>query len=197
MLNILDQTAINAVNIVQTPLLDNIMIFFTTLGDCGIIWIILSVILLLKKKTRNTGIIMIISIISVSVLTNYLKGTFDRIRPYEYLHFIPKIKTSGTSSFPSAHSAVAFAVFGISYFYHLKYRYITGVFALIVAVSRFYLGVHYFTDVLAGIFIGFAVSGILFYMSRIIMKYLKKIFYLKKSVLSKSLIQIMHQQKIK
>ena len=197
MLNIMDQTAVNAVKLIQNPLLDKIMVFFTSLGDNGIIWIILLIVLLSGKKTRNKGVVLLITVITVFILTNYLKEEFHRVRPYEYMNFIPKVKTSGTSSFPSAHSAVAFAVFGISYFYHLKYRYITGIFALIIAVSRFYLGVHYFTDVLAGIFIGFAVSGILFYMNRIIMKYFKRIFYLKNPVLSKNLIQIMHQQKIK
>jgi undecaprenyl-diphosphatase len=173
MLNILDQTVINTVNTIGNPLLDSIMIFFTSLGDNGIIWIIFSGILLIKKKTRNAGILIIISILTVSLITNNLKEMFDRIRPYEYMNFIPKIKTSGTSSFPSAHSSTAFAVFGISYFYDLKYKYIIGSTAFFIAVSRFYLEVHYFTDVLAGAVIGIAVAYILFLINKGIIKSLK------------------------
>ena len=173
MLNIMDQTAVNVVKLIQNPLLDKIMIFFTSLGDNGIIWIILLIVLLSKKKTRNTGIILLIAVITVLVLTDYLKGEFYRVRPYEYMNFVPKVKTSGTSSFPSSHSAAAFAVFGIYYFYNLRYKYAVGAAALITAVSRFYLEVHYFTDVLAGIALGFAVSYILFHISEVILKSVK------------------------
>ena len=173
MLNIIDQTAVNAVSIIQNPLLDRIMIFFTTLGDNGIIWIILLIVLLSKKKTRNTGIVLLVTVITVFVFTDYLKGEFYRIRPYEYMNFLPKVETSGTSSFPSSHSSIAFAVFGIYYFYNLKYKYIIGAVALIIAVSRFYLEVHYFTDVLAGMALGFAVSYILFHISGLISKSVK------------------------
>ena len=173
MLNIMDQTAVNAVKLIQNPLLDKIMIFFTSLGDNGIIWIILLVVLLSGKKTRNKGVVLLITVITVFILTNYLKEEFHRVRPYEYMNFIPKVKTSGTSSFPSAHSAVAFAVFGVYYFYNLRYKYVIGVIALIIAVSRFYLEVHYLSDVMAGIALGLTVSYILFHVNEIILKSVK------------------------
>ena len=173
MLNIMDQTAVNVVKLIQNPLLDKIMIFFTSLGDNGIIWIILLIVLLSGKKTRNKGVVLLITVITVFILTNYLKEEFHRVRPYEYMNFIPKVKTSGTSSFPSAHSAVAFAVFGVYYFYNLRYKYVIGVIALIIAVSRFYLEVHYLSDVLAGIALGLTVSYILFHINEIILKSVK------------------------
>ena len=173
MLNIMDQTAVNAVKLIQNPLLDKIMVFFTSLGDNGIIWIILLIVLLSGKKTRNKGVVLLITVITVFILSNYLKEEFHRVRPYEYMNFIPKVKTSGTSSFPSAHSAVAFAVFGVYYFYNLRYKYVIGVIALIIAVSRFYLEVHYLSDVLAGIALGLTVSYILFHVNEIILKSVK------------------------
>lgn len=173
MLNIMDQTAVNAVKLIQNPLLNRIMVFFTSLGDNGIIWIILLIVLLSGKKTRNKGVVLLITVITVFILTNYLKEEFHRVRPYEYMNFIPKVKTSGTSSFPSAHSAVAFAVFGVYYFYNLRYKYVIGVIALIIAVSRFYLEVHYLSDVLAGIALGLTVSYILFHVNEIILKSVK------------------------
>ena len=173
MLNIMDQTAVNAVKLIQNPLLDKIMVFFTSLGDNGIIWIILLIVLLSGKKTRNKGVVLLITVITVFILTNYLKEEFHRVRPYEYMNFIPKVKTSGTSSFPSAHSVVAFAVFGVYYFYNLRYKYVIGVIALIIAVSRFYLEVHYLSDVLAGIALALTVSYILFHVNEIILKSVK------------------------
>lgn len=48
-----------------------------------------------------------------------------------------------------------------------------GVIALIIAVSRFYLEVHYLSDVLAGIALGLTVSYILFHVNEIILKSVK------------------------
>ena len=40
---------------IHTPLLDRFMVAITKLGDAGIVWIILTVILLLIPKTRKSG----------------------------------------------------------------------------------------------------------------------------------------------
>ena len=48
-----------------------------------------------------------------------------------------------------------------------------GAIALIIAVSRFYLEVHYFTDVLAGMALGLTVSYILFHINEMILKSVK------------------------
>ena len=47
-LNILDW-----IQTLHTPFLDKIMVFITRLGDVGIIWIVLSIVLLLIPKTRK------------------------------------------------------------------------------------------------------------------------------------------------
>ena len=43
----------------HTPFLDKIMVFITRLGDAGIIWIVLSIVLLLIPKTRKSGAVMV------------------------------------------------------------------------------------------------------------------------------------------
>ena len=44
------------INNLHTPLLDKIMVFLTNLGDAGIMWIAIAIVLLFIKKTRKCGI---------------------------------------------------------------------------------------------------------------------------------------------
>ena len=47
----------------HTPFLDKIMVFITRLGDAGIIWIVLSIVLLLIPKTRKSGAVMVAALV--------------------------------------------------------------------------------------------------------------------------------------
>lgn len=66
----------------RTIWLDDIMIFITTLGDGGVIWIITGVVLLFSKKHKKTGILILaalaVEIISCNMI---LKPLVARIRP--------------------------------------------------------------------------------------------------------------------
>ena len=58
----------------------------THLGDEGIIWIILTVILLIPKKTRKAGLASVFALLISLLITNVcIKNTVARIRPYEVI----------------------------------------------------------------------------------------------------------------
>ena len=66
----------------RTPILDQVMRFITTLGNAGIIWIALAIILLVIPKTRKTGSIVTASlVINIIVVNLILKNVFARVRP--------------------------------------------------------------------------------------------------------------------
>ena len=68
---------------IHTPLLDRFMVAITKLGDAGIVWIILTVILLLILKTRKSGVYMAVALIADLIICNViLKPIVARIRPY-------------------------------------------------------------------------------------------------------------------
>ena len=64
-LNILDW-----IQTLHTPFLDKIMVFITRLGDVGIIWIVLSIVLLLIPKTRKSGAVMVAALVVDVLLFN-------------------------------------------------------------------------------------------------------------------------------
>jgi membrane-associated phospholipid phosphatase len=89
-----------------------------------------------------------------------LKETFDRARPpldsagIEAVGLIPD-----SASFPSGHSATAFATAVAVGLVHPRLRRPLLALAALVALSRVYLGMHYLTDVLVGSLLGAAIGA--------------------------------------
>lgn len=145
----------------RSDLLTPIVIFVTNLGKAGFIWIILSIGMMIPKKTRETGIMCALALIIFVLLNNWiLKNLVERPRPYDMIpQLIPLVPRLHDFSFPSGHTASSFAVATVIY------KKLTKCFsipilslAILIGLSRLYLGVHYPTDVIfamfEGIFIG-------------------------------------------
>ena len=96
----------------HTPFLDKIMVFITRLGDVGIIWIVLSIVLLLIPKTRKSGAVMVAALVVDVLLCNIvLKNLVARTRPYDVntgVHLL--VEKLHDYSFPSGHTAASFAL---------------------------------------------------------------------------------------
>ena len=68
----------------QTPVLNGILKVITMLGDIGWFWIVLSIILIIYAKTRQTGLASLISLAIMLILCNLIiKTAVARIRPYD------------------------------------------------------------------------------------------------------------------
>lgn len=131
--------------------------FITHLGDGGIIWILITLALLAYAKTRKTGLLCSCSLILEVLICNViLKNWVARIRPYEAIEGLQRLIAAPSDfSFPSGHTGSSFAV-AVVLLIMLPKRY--GIPAMVLAVliglSRLYVGVHYPTDVLAAALIG-------------------------------------------
>lgn len=150
---------------IHTPLLDKILAFITSLGNAGIIWIVLAVVLLILPKTRKTGIIVAAALLMDLVLCNLiLKNLVARVRPYHVNTAIAiLIKKPLDFSFPSGHTAASFAAMTALFLAKMKKAWIAAlVLAVLIAFSRLYFYVHYPTDVLGGAVVGI-LSGIIGY----------------------------------
>ena len=146
---------------VRNDILTPIMKLITHLGDKGIFWILLAIILCFPKKTRPLGIMAGIALV-MSVLINnaIIKNLVARPRPYlpetvggQGLKLL--IEEQSDWSFPSGHSGASFAAAVVFLCKGPKKLGIPSIImAFLIAFSRLYVGVHYPTDVIAGVITG-------------------------------------------
>ena len=146
----------------QCTFLDKVMPVITSLGDAGIFWIALAVILLFFKKTRRAGISMAFSLIFGLILCNLtLKPLVGRIRPYDFdptLQSLMIVEGEHDFSFPSGHTIASIEAAFALWFNTKKWGTLAVVLAFIIAFSRLYLLVHYPTDVLTSVILGILIA---------------------------------------
>jgi len=143
-------------SVFRCDLLDKLCPIITALGDDGIFWIALSLLLLIFKKTRKVGLVMIIALVLDVILCNgILKPIINRTRPFVVNPNAPLIYERPTdASFPSGHTAVSFACAFSLMFGKIKVWIPAMVLAALIAFTRLYLYMHYPTDILGGIAVG-------------------------------------------
>lgn len=147
------------------PVLDALMPLITALGNAGMIWIILAVILLLIPKYRQTGLRMAAALIIGLVVCNLcMKPLFGRIRPYDYqLEYHGRVITllieaEHDFSFPSGHTIASFESATVLTVFSRKWGVPALILAGLIAFSRLYLYVHYPTDVICSVILGVSIG---------------------------------------
>ncbi|MBQ2803060.1 MAG: phosphatase PAP2 family protein [Lachnospiraceae bacterium] len=132
------------------------MVFFSTIANKGIGWILLCLVLLAIPRTRKCGWVMACAMLLTLILgEQLLKNLVARKRPcvvdtsVELL--IPRPRSY---SFPSGHTANSFAPAVSLFLFYRKPGMIALLIAAVIAFSRMYLFVHYPTDILGGILLG-------------------------------------------
>ena len=143
-------------------IMNKIWVFITHLGDEGLLWIAMGIVLLFWKKTRPIGITVLLSLLFDFLVINViLKALVARPRPFVVNELIQPLITnvSPYRSFPSGHSGGSFAaMFALYKWVPKKVGIPALILAGLVAVSRLYVGVHYPTDIIAGCIVGFVCS---------------------------------------
>lgn len=154
---------------IQNDFLDAVMVGITTLGNAGAAFIVLGLVLLFTKKYRKAGFAVLVALL-VMLLCNdlFLKEFFARPRPFnlfetnpekyalwgtEYIY--PDLVHKPTSfSFPSGHTASAFAAAFALLWHNRKWGVPVTIFAALMGFSRIYVQVHYCSDVIGGVISG-------------------------------------------
>lgn len=140
----------------RSPVMDTLVPMFTKLNDNGEIWIILAVLLFLLKKHRQAGLSVGAGLLLNLVVCNWtLKPLVGRIRPFMVNTAVELlVKAPSSASFPSGHTASSFAVVGALWAVKHPLWKPAAVVAALMAFSRLYLYVHWPTDILGGIVVG-------------------------------------------
>ncbi|MCR5440627.1 MAG: phosphatase PAP2 family protein [Lachnospiraceae bacterium] len=142
---------------VRSDVLTPVMKLITHLGDKGIFWILIAIVMLFFKKTRPLGMMAGIALVFSVLINNVLiKPNVGRIRPYEVVDGLKLlIERQHDPSFPSGHSGASFAAAVVFLVKGPKKIGIPAIImAALIAFSRLYVGVHYPTDVICGIITG-------------------------------------------
>lgn len=136
--------------------LDAVMPFITALGDGGLLWIVIALVLLLFRKTRCCGVAMIGALLFSLLLCNLIiKPIVARERPFFAIpEIVLLIPPPGETSFPSGHASSSFAAATAVLLFHKKSGVAALLIASLIAFSRLYLSVHYLSDILAGVVLG-------------------------------------------
>ena len=152
----IDNYIYSSISKIINPVNTAIFKFFSFFGsEIFIIGICALVLILVKEKSRGIGFVFILG---MSLLLNQgLKLIIGRDRPN-----INQIVNESSLSFPSGHTMIATTIVGV-FIYNIWHNQknklskkiilsiILIIFALMIMLSRIYLGVHYFSDILGGI----------------------------------------------
>lgn len=144
--------------VMQSAFCDNVMAFFSILGEKGIFWLSIGCVMLFFKKTRATGAMLIAAVAFGFLIGEVcLKNIICRPRPFEVNPNI-RLNISPPSGYscPSGHSCSSFAAAVVLTAKNKKLGIPALLIAVLIAFSRLYNGVHYPSDVLFGIMLGVA-----------------------------------------
>ena len=149
---------------------DFFWIAVTSLGNAGIVWLLLCIGLLTQRRTREAGQAALLSMTLCFVMCNLiLKNMVARTRPYDLIPELTTLIPPPTDySFPSGHTSASFAcALVLVSMLPKKYGIPILILAVLIALSRLYVGVHYPSDVLGGLLVAVVVSaGVLWYWRR-------------------------------
>lgn len=159
----MDYAILKTVQSIASKPLDLVFSIITFFGNPAA-WIILAAVIYWNGKERDSFFLMNLIVFSAAIVA-FAKNFFAKPRPSSSQFRIveplfPKLEYSEmlAFSFPSGHASIISSIFFYFKKISKKTRILLALMVLLVAVSRIYLGMHFFTDVLGGILVGFFVA---------------------------------------
>ncbi|MCX6799328.1 MAG: phosphatase PAP2 family protein [Candidatus Diapherotrites archaeon] len=152
-----DNASLHAVQSAISEPLTWVMLGITFLGN-PVFWVIVAALIYWKGKENESFFLMNL-IVFTALVTGALKAAFLRQRPSPETFRVLGTDDFGQFAFPSGHSALIAAACS-HYWGFLKknQRLAFAILVGLVAFSRLYLGMHFLSDVIAGIAIGLAIG---------------------------------------
>ena len=146
----------------------------TSIGSILLALIALCFIIKGSRSEKIAGVAVLAScFLEVFIVNGVLKNLIARPRPFvTYDEVVPLVNILSEHSFPSGHTALVFSMAFVIYkLLPAIYGKVAIVIACLVGFSRVYLGVHYPSDVIAGIIVGWFVSLVTVYVKNQYKKY--------------------------
>lgn len=141
---------------VRTGFLNALLVPISRAGDFGILWGVPSLLFLAHRRTRPGGAVTLCGLTTEYVTCEWiLKPFIHRPRPYLVMEeLVCLVPLESSASLPSGHAASSFTCAYLLTRSFGKKGALAYIPAAIIALSRVYVGVHYLSDVLAGMALG-------------------------------------------
>lgn len=144
--------------------MDDFFIYYTYLGN-GFFSVAIALLLFVFRQ-RFLALMVMVDFAISGILAQVLKRLISEARPAVYLKdsaypfFIDHVTLHNYQSFPSGHTASAFALATVLALAAGKkqYGWVYLLLAILVGYSRIYLGQHFPDDILVGTLLGFLTS---------------------------------------
>ena len=164
-------------NFLERPWFDSLMIFVTQSGNMGTVWIIAALLMMLIEPSFKEGYTMLIALILCITIGNLIiKNIVKRNRPFFHKDYKLLIKQPRDYSFPSGHTLSSFAAATVIFLTNPICGVIAYIYASLIALSRLYLRVHFFSDVGFSLIAGIVIGNVANYIMRTgIMDFLPRI----------------------
>lgn len=156
-INAIDESVYSLIISLMSKNMTSIMMFISYLGSAVTLITLAIAFIILLKNRRNSAYIAL-NLILVFLLNRILKVIVARPRPS-----VLRLAIEDGYSFPSGHSMASMGFYGFLIYLiwvnikNKKVKYPLVIFLslliLFIGISRIYLGVHYFTDVIGGFII--------------------------------------------
>ena len=165
-----DREIVRTVEDMRHIYLDYVFLSLFFASNVIIVFLFVFTLFLFRKSKRKWVVALGSSILLSGLLSYILKTVIHRPRPFQeghvsvfnvILYFMVKTVNKWNFSFPSFQAMLVFCVLPIISKEFRKFRYIWLVFAILVAFSRVYFGVHYMSDVLIGGLLGYLIGYIM------------------------------------
>jgi undecaprenyl-diphosphatase len=159
-----DNFLVQSVSLLRNNILDNFFLLITFVSSEIILFFILTAMFLWTENKRGWILPLWICLVGSAVISFLLKIIVQRARPFQLglVSLISNLQSSSYEiwnfSFPSFQSMLVFSAIPILAYNFPKLKKFWIVFAVLVAFSRIYFGVHFFSDVIAGAAIGYLIG---------------------------------------
>lgn len=151
-------------HLVAHPIWDGFWVTITTQKYWMAPLLVMWLVLLWRggRRDRVAALLVLLAIgASDAISARVLKPNIGRVRPCHELENVRLlVSCGGKHSFPSNHAANAFAATVTLSFFYRRYAGYFLTAALLVGLSRIFVGVHYPGDVLGGFIVGSLCAGL-------------------------------------
>ena len=172
----LDNSIYNIIISSKSDVMTMFMTIITMMCNTEFI-IVATLLLVLFIKNKKMGGMIASNVVLCSVINTIIKHIFLRPRPVGI-----KLIEQGGYSFPSGHSMMAVAFYGLLIYiiWNTKWKNVWKIFTttllviliLLIGISRIYVGVHFASDVIAGLSI--SLSYLIIFIELIYKRVIKK-----------------------